>query len=99
MAEMRPSRKIADREDEYHARRFNRIISPERVDAFSENNNTSNARSYSDVMKEAELEREQQRIMRSIAEKKKRQKFLVVLQLVLKFHNQKLKKLKREDGI
>jgi len=71
MAEMRPSRKIADREDEYHARRFNRIISPERVDAFSENNNTENARSYSDVMKEAELEREQQRIMKSIAEKKK----------------------------
>jgi len=72
MAEMRPSRKIADREDEYHARRFNRIISPERVDAFSENNNTENARSYSDVMKEAELEREQQRIMKSIAEKKKK---------------------------
>ena len=72
MAEMRPSRKIADREDEYHARRFSRIISPERVDAFSENNNTENARSYSDVMKEAELEREQQRIMKSIAEKKKK---------------------------
>ncbi|KAL6622201.1 splicing factor 3B subunit 1 [Neocallimastix sp. 'constans'] len=72
MAEMRPSRKIADREDEYHARRFNRIISPERADAFSENNNTENARSYSDVMKEAELEREQQRIMKSIAEKKKK---------------------------
>lgn len=72
MADMRPSRKIADREDEYHARRFNRIISPERVDAFAENNNTANARSYSDVMKEAELEREQQRIMKSIAEKKKK---------------------------
>ncbi|OUM61670.1 hypothetical protein PIROE2DRAFT_45005 [Piromyces sp. E2] len=72
MADMRPSRKIADREDEYHARRFNRIISPERVDAFSDNNNSANARSYSEVMKEAELEREQQRIMKSIAEKKKK---------------------------
>ena len=29
------SRRIADREDEYHARRRKRVISPERVDAFS----------------------------------------------------------------
>ncbi|KAJ3032147.1 transcription initiation factor IIB [Rhizophlyctis rosea] len=31
----RPYRKIADRESEYHARRLNRQLSPDRVDAFS----------------------------------------------------------------
>lgn len=67
------SRRIADREDEYHARRFNRIISPERVDAFAEGGTGKvvEQRSYSDIMREAELEREQQRTLQKIAEMKK----------------------------
>jgi len=63
-------RRIAEREDEYHARR-QRIISPERVDAFSDQTPDSSARSYAEVMQEKELERKEQEIMRQIAQKKK----------------------------
>lgn len=66
-----PTRVIAEREDEYHARRFQRALSPERMDAFKEGDQSDQARSYAEVMKEAELDREQDRIMRAIAEKKK----------------------------
>ncbi|KAK9760789.1 U2 snRNP component prp10 [Basidiobolus ranarum] len=66
------SKKIVDREDEYHARRFNRALSPERVDAFSkEANQNSEARTYAEAMKQVELEKEEQRVRRKIAEKAK----------------------------
>ncbi|KAJ3292707.1 Splicing factor 3B subunit 1 [Borealophlyctis nickersoniae] len=71
MADIRPSRKIADREDEYHARRLKRQLSPERVDAFSGKPGSAAARSYAEVMREAELEREEERTRRAVEEKKK----------------------------
>jgi len=65
-------RRITEREDEYHARR-QKILSPDRVDAFSttEGEGSSEARSYAEVMREKELERDEQKILRQIAEKKK----------------------------
>ncbi|KAG5457158.1 MAG: splicing factor 3b, subunit 1, partial [Olpidium bornovanus] len=67
-----PSRVIAEREDEYHSRRFKRTLSPERVDAFGEAAATNeNARSYAEVIRENELRREEERVMRAIVEKKK----------------------------
>jgi len=67
------SKAIADREDDYHKRRNNRVLSPSRQDPFAKNQGEagSESRSYAEVMKEAELEREQQRVMQKIAEKKK----------------------------
>lgn len=65
------SSRIADREDEYHKRRTNRVLSPSRQDPFAKGEAGSESRSYAEVMKEAELEREQQRVMQKIAEKKK----------------------------
>ncbi|KAI9234898.1 MAG: splicing factor 3B subunit 1 [Podila humilis] len=65
------SSRIADREDDYHKRRTNRVLSPSRQDPFAKGEAGSESRSYAEVMKEAELEREQQRVMQKIAEKKK----------------------------
>lgn len=65
------SRRIVDRQSEYHARRLNRAISPERNDPFAENESKDESRSYADVMREAELEKEEQRIMRELEKKKK----------------------------
>ncbi|KAF9986669.1 Splicing factor 3B subunit 1 [Modicella reniformis] len=67
------SKRIVDREDDYSKRRFNRVLSPSRQDPFAKGNDAagSEARSYAEVLKEAELEREQQRVLQKIAEKKK----------------------------
>ncbi|KAI8917524.1 armadillo-type protein [Powellomyces hirtus] len=71
MADIRPSRKISDRESEYHARRLNRRLSPERVDAFSDQAASTSARSYAEVMREAELDREHADLQRKLQEKQK----------------------------
>ncbi|KAI8084704.1 splicing factor 3B subunit 1 [Halteromyces radiatus] len=69
------SRRIADRESEYQQRRFNRILSPERKDAFAKQDTNQSedneSRSYAEVMREAELEREQQRVLNVLAQRKK----------------------------
>ncbi|KAF9977275.1 Splicing factor 3B subunit 1 [Actinomortierella ambigua] len=69
------SRRIVDREDDYHKQRTMRTLSPSRQDPFAQgqdgNEGPDGARSYSEVMKQAELEREEQRVLRKIAEKKK----------------------------
>ncbi|KAG0313498.1 Splicing factor 3B subunit 1 [Dissophora globulifera] len=67
------SRRIIDREDDYNKRRLNRTLSPTRIDPFAKNADaaSSEARSYSEVMREVELGREEERVMRKIAEKKK----------------------------
>ncbi|KAF9917452.1 Splicing factor 3B subunit 1 [Lobosporangium transversale] len=68
------SQRIIDREGDYHKRRLNRVLSPSRQDPFSNKDsdaNGSEARSYAEIMKETELEKEQQRVMHLIAEKKK----------------------------
>ncbi|KAG2232352.1 hypothetical protein INT48_007367 [Thamnidium elegans] len=65
-------RTIAGRQDEYQQRRFNRMLSPSRKDAFGEENTTdTESRSYSEVARQAELEREEQRVLSIIAQKKK----------------------------
>lgn len=67
----RPHSRIADREGDYQARRLNRVISPERVDPFADGEASSSSRSYTDVMKETQLARETQNVMRNIALKQK----------------------------
>jgi splicing factor 3B subunit 1 len=60
--------KIVDREDDYKKRRFQRIISPERNDAFITGDKTPDARvsSYADVMRKAQLNREEDNTRRNI---------------------------------
>eukprot|EP00887_Chlorella_sp_A99_P006158 scaffold22.g6158.t1 len=69
------SRRIVDRESEYSKRRLDRIISPDRNDAFQMGDKTPDARvrTYADVMREAQLARERDNTMRNIAEKKRRE--------------------------
>jgi len=65
--------KISDRETEYQKRRFNRALTPTRVDAFAQNaqDGAVEGRSYREVMMEKELEREEERVQRRIEEKLK----------------------------
>uniref|UniRef100_A0A6Q2YXR5 Splicing factor 3B subunit 1 n=1 Tax=Esox lucius TaxID=8010 RepID=A0A6Q2YXR5_ESOLU len=73
-AEHRPA-KIAEREDEYKARRRQMIISPERLDPFADGGKTPDpklqSRSYMDVMKEQHLTKEEKEIRQQMAEKAK----------------------------
>jgi len=69
----RPKR-IADREDEYHARRRNRMLSPERKDAFAPQTPVGGARSYSEVLQEAQLQREEHEVNLLIKQKMKESK-------------------------
>lgn len=64
---------IFEREDEYRRRRLQRVISPDRNDAFAMGDKTPDARvrSYADIMKEQQLQRETENTMRNIHEKKK----------------------------
>ncbi|KAI8811744.1 splicing factor 3B subunit 1 [Cladochytrium replicatum] len=65
------SRRIADRETEYQKRRHNRALSPSHVDAFSKDGtDAEGARTYAEIMKEAEIEREHARISKLVQEKK-----------------------------
>lgn len=63
------SQRIADREDEYHARRA-RVLSPSRADPFAKTGESADAadRSYRDVMAEAEVARQKDEIRRKLAE-------------------------------
>ncbi|CAG8762146.1 16643_t:CDS:10 [Dentiscutata erythropus] len=75
--ERQGSRRIIDRQSEYHLRRLNRAISPDRNDPFAEGEDgKGDARSYADVMREAELEREEDRVRRKVEEivKEKKEK-------------------------
>ncbi|KAJ9075086.1 U2 snRNP component prp10 [Entomophthora muscae] len=65
----RNSHVIAERESDYHARRFQRELSPARADAFDKN--SGGGRAYSEVIKSAELDREAERVMRIIKDKEK----------------------------
>merc|ERR1719272_625545 len=66
---------IADRESEYHARRRNRIISPERVDPYADDDGgmtpagSGAARSYGDVMQDKALDHERAHVLRNIKKK------------------------------
>eukprot|EP01018_Ginkgo_biloba_P035221 Gb_14294 [translate_table: standard] len=63
--------RIIDREDDYRKRRLNRIISPDRNDAFAMGDKTPDAavRTYADVMREEALKREKEETLRLIAKK------------------------------
>uniref|UniRef100_A0A3P8UUC8 Splicing factor 3B subunit 1 n=1 Tax=Cynoglossus semilaevis TaxID=244447 RepID=A0A3P8UUC8_CYNSE len=80
-AEHRPQ-KIADREDEYKARRMQMIISPERLDPFVDGGKTPDpkmkVRSYVDIMLEQNLSKEEREIRMQLAEKAKAGELKVV---------------------
>lgn len=67
--------RIVDRENDYKLRRFNRIISPERVDAFSDSSEQqtqqgpSEGRSYKDALIESQLAREESEVRLAIKKK------------------------------
>lgn len=73
---------IYEREDDYRRRRLNRIISPDRNDAFAMGDKTPDARvrSYADVMREQQLQREMDNTMRNITEKKRKEAELLAAQ-------------------
>jgi splicing factor 3B subunit 1 len=75
MADSGPAR-IIDRENDYHRRRYQRALSPERRNAFANGSSESDvnggeARSYAEVMRQTQLEREEHEIRRKIAAKEK----------------------------
>ncbi|RKP33783.1 armadillo-type protein [Dimargaris cristalligena] len=66
-------RVIAKREDEYHARRLKRTLSPERADPFADTDAAAaGGRSYADAMREVEIDREHQRVLRQVADLSKK---------------------------
>ncbi|KAG4303884.1 hypothetical protein PORY_002701, partial [Pneumocystis oryctolagi] len=70
----RNKRQIVSRESDYQKRRFDQILTPSRHDAFSatgKDENEDGGRSFADIMRERDLEREEERVHRAIAEKKK----------------------------
>ncbi len=64
--------RIIDREDDYRKKRLNRIISPDRNDAFAMGDKTPDAavRTYADIMREEALKRDKEETLRLIAKKK-----------------------------
>lgn len=68
----KPNR-IIDREDEYRRRRLQRVISPERHDAFAAGEKTPDpsVRTYVEVMREQAHLREREEALKQIAQKKK----------------------------
>lgn len=68
------SNRISDRETDYQKRRFDRALTPTRADPFAANRQAGAAEegeSYKDVMLRRELEREEERVRRTIEQKQK----------------------------
>lgn len=69
------SNRISDRETDYQKRRFNRVLTPTRVDPFAANRQAGavdgDGETYRDVMERADIEREEERVRRAIEEKRK----------------------------
>jgi len=66
------SARITDRETDYQKRRLDRVLTPTRADAFAANRQAGAAEegeSYREIMQRRELEREEERVRRAIAEK------------------------------
>ncbi|CAI5714469.1 unnamed protein product [Peronospora farinosa] len=59
--------RIVDRENAYRKRRFERMLSPERGDAFGDK---TPARSYKDIMQTQQLEQERAEVVRKIQQKR-----------------------------
>uniref|UniRef100_A0A7S0DZM5 Splicing factor 3B subunit 1 domain-containing protein n=1 Tax=Hanusia phi TaxID=3032 RepID=A0A7S0DZM5_9CRYP len=70
------ARRIADREDEYKARRRNRIISPERHDPFAAGDQTpaADVRTYKDIMEEQQLAKEREAVMAQVQKRMEEEK-------------------------
>lgn len=70
---LRKTQRIIDREDDYRRRRLDRVISPNRNDAFAMGDKTPDVgtRSYVDIVREEALKREKEETLRAIAKKKK----------------------------
>ncbi|KAE9017200.1 Splicing factor 3B subunit 1 [Phytophthora rubi] len=62
--------RITDRENAYRKRRFERVLSPERGDAFSAQ---TPARSYKEIMQTQQLEQERAEVVRKIQQKREEQ--------------------------
>jgi hypothetical protein len=72
-AEHRASR-VSDRDDEYHARRLDRVISPVRADPFAEGAAVDpKARTYSEIMREQRLDQEKAEVLKQLEEQKKQE--------------------------
>lgn len=72
-----PSRRIVDRESDYHKRRLNRTLSPPRVDPFAPPAKNAGGggeklRTYGDAVKEANKERERFDKLRELQEQERR---------------------------
>ncbi|KAK1940007.1 Splicing factor 3B subunit 1 [Phytophthora citrophthora] len=65
--------RIADRENAYRKRRFERMLSPERGDAFGEQ---TPARSYKEIMQTQQLQQERAEVVRKIQQKREEQEKL-----------------------
>lgn len=78
----KPRQSIAEREGDYRNRRLNRVLSPDRVDAFAMGEKTPDpsVRTYTDHMRETALQREREETMRLIAKKKKEEEEAAKLQ-------------------
>jgi len=73
-ADHRASR-VADRETEYHKRKYKRAeLSPERLDPFANAGSSTSARSYTEVMREAEFDKEEAEVNRRVADKEKEER-------------------------
>eukprot|EP00644_Phytophthora_capsici_P001434 jgi/Phyca11/526518/estExt2_fgenesh1_pm.C_PHYCAscaffold_100075 len=65
--------RIADRENAYRKRRFERMLSPERGDAFG---SQTPARSYKEIMQTQQLQQERAEVVRKIQQKREEQEKL-----------------------
>lgn len=64
-------KQISSRETEYQKRRFDRALSPINNDAFNSTSNVEqDSRTYTDVMRQRELEREEDRVKREIEKRR-----------------------------
>ncbi|KAJ3359756.1 Splicing factor 3B subunit 1 [Kappamyces sp. JEL0680] len=59
-------------ESDYQQQRYNRMLSPDRKDAFAKKGSRGDAQSYKEVMKDLDLEREKKELERKLQEQEKR---------------------------
>ncbi|WBW74000.1 U2 snRNP-associated protein SF3B1 [Schizosaccharomyces osmophilus] len=71
MAETQSKKQIQDRESDYQKRRFQRRLAPTRNDAFREDGKMDGGWSYTDAMREVELEKEEDRVYREINQRRR----------------------------
>ncbi|KAL1954814.1 hypothetical protein VTO42DRAFT_544 [Malbranchea cinnamomea] len=74
LREREKSARISERETDYQKRRLNRTLSPTRADPFAQGDGEGKeGQSYRDIMALRELEKEEERVKKIIAEKEKQQ--------------------------